>query len=108
MTAAVNTPSPTTTNLGNLVAEGSAVCPTVQANNETMHRTVVTGPQPPLSRTGNLQVPVEGVAVLHALDRAEEVMDMVKTWKNTVDVIKRVMNTIGPIVKVCPITFVSR
>jgi hypothetical protein len=37
-------------------------------------------------------------------DRAEEAMDAVTTWKRAVNVMKRVMDTVNPIVKeVCPI-----
>jgi hypothetical protein len=40
------------------------------------------------------------------LDRAEKAIDMVKSWKNTVDNIKQpeVMHIVGPTVKVCPIS----
>jgi hypothetical protein len=54
--------------------------------------------------------PVEPVVdnrtkISHTLDHAEEAMDTVKTWKSTVNVIKCVMDTIGPIADVCPILF---
>jgi hypothetical protein len=55
--------------------------------------------------------PVEPVVdnraeISHALDHAEEAMDTVKTWKSTVNVIKCVMDTIGPIADVCPIYYI--
>jgi hypothetical protein len=39
--------------------------------------------------------------VSRILDRAEEATDTVKAWKNAVDLIKRVMDTVRPIVEVC-------
>jgi hypothetical protein len=54
--------------------------------------------------------PVEPVVgnqrnISHTLDHAEDAMNMVKTWKSTVNVIKCVMDTIGPIADVCSISF---
>jgi hypothetical protein len=39
--------------------------------------------------------------ISRTLDRAEEVMDTVKAWKNAVDLIERVMNIVRPNVEVC-------
>jgi hypothetical protein len=36
-----------------------------------------------------------------ALDSAEEAMDTMKTWKVAIDVVKQVMDHVGPIIKVC-------
>jgi hypothetical protein len=57
-------------------------------------------------RSGTFVGPVTDsqMKMSHTLDRAEEAMDMVKTWKNTVDIIKRVMDTVSPILEVCPIS----
>jgi hypothetical protein len=35
------------------------------------------------------------------LDRAEEAMDTIKTWKSAVAIIKQVMDHVSPIVEVC-------
>jgi hypothetical protein len=49
---------------------------------------------------------VESVADSHeeisrTLDHAREAMDMLKTWKRAVDVIKQLMDVIGPVAEVC-------
>ena len=81
----------------------------VQSNNESKQPTTVT----PLSQTGD--IPIEGdtpvgrvedsqTKLSSALDSAEEAMDTMKTWKvavGVIDVVKQVMDHVGPIVKVC-------
>jgi hypothetical protein len=42
--------------------------------------------------------------VSRTLDRAEEAMNTVKTWKNAVAIIKRVMDAVSPIAEVCPMS----
>jgi hypothetical protein len=86
----------------------SSARPTIQSNNEPMQPTTVTGP---LSRTGD--IPIEGDTPVgcvedgqtkllsRALDSAEEAMDTMKTWKVAIDVVKQVMDHVGPIIKVC-------
>jgi hypothetical protein len=113
MTAAVNTPNPTSTDPGSPFAEGAAARAAVQPTSEAMQSTAVALP---LSRTGDLSIeggtPVEPVAVgqtamSSTLDRVEEALDTVKTWKSTADTIKWVMNTVSPILQVCSISFLA-
>jgi hypothetical protein len=89
-TAAAHTPDSSTANPEDRVAEGGAPPPTDQANSDAP----------------------EGVAdnqreMLRTLDCAEEAMDSVETWKNAVDIIKRVMDTVSSILGVCPPSFLS-
>jgi hypothetical protein len=114
LTVAVNTPNPTpaeTADSDNPAAERGATRRIVGSHNETDQPTAVTTP---LSRAGDppaaICAPVEPILdsrtnISHTLDHAEEAMDTVKTWKSTVNVIKWVMDTIGPIADVCPILF---
>ena len=44
---------------------------------------------------------------LHHADEAKKLIDQVKTWKGTVSGIKWVMDTVGPITEVCPISVLS-
>jgi hypothetical protein len=113
MTAAINTPNPTSTDPGSPFAEGAAARAAVQPTSEAMQSTAVTLP---LSQTGDLSIegctPVEPVAVSQkdmssTLDRVEEALDTVKTWKSATDTIKRVMDTVSPILQVCSITFLT-
>jgi hypothetical protein len=90
-TAAAHTPDSSTANPEDPIAEGGAPPPTDQANSEAIQA-------------------LEGGAdsqreVLRTLDCAEEAMDAVKTWKNAIDIIKRVMDTVNPILDVCPPPF---
>jgi hypothetical protein len=112
LTVAVNTPNPTpaeTADSDNPAAERGATRRIVGSHNEPP-MAVTT----PLSRTDDPPVasgaPVEPILdsrtkISHTLDHAEEAMDTVKMWKSTVNVIKCVMDTIGPIADVCPISF---
>ena len=75
-----------------------------------MQPTTVTAP---LSQTGD--IPIEGDTHVgrvednqkklpRTLDSAEEAMDTMKTWRvavGVIDVVKQVMDHVGPIVKVC-------
>jgi hypothetical protein len=113
MTAPVNTLNPITTKVDNPVAEGGAAPPNVQASGEPMQPTDVTGPlslsgDPPME-SGTPVGPVAGsrTDMSHSLDRAEEAMDTVKTWKSTVETIKLVMDIVSPIVKVWPASLFS-
>jgi hypothetical protein len=107
---AVNTLNPRTADLDVHAAEGGAVCPIVQSNSEVMQSTQVNATLSPSSRTGDLPIgsgtpvgPVMGgqKEMSRRLDSAEVAMDTVKTWKAAVDVIKQVMDHVGPVVKVC-------
>jgi hypothetical protein len=112
MTAAGNTPNPTPTNVDDPVAEGDTAPPDVQANGEPIQPTVVPAPlslpgDPPIE-SGTPVGPVGSQTDMsRSLDRAEEAMDTVKTWKSTVKTIKQVMDIVGPIVKVCPASLFS-
>jgi hypothetical protein len=57
-------------------------------------------------QSGTLMGPIADswTKMSRTLDRAEEAMDTVKTWKNAVDIIKRVMDTVSPVLEVCPIS----
>jgi hypothetical protein len=113
MAAAVNTPNHMSIDPGSPFAEGAAAPAAVQPINEAMQSTVVTLP---LSRAGDLSIeggtPLEPVAVSQmdmssTLDRVEEALDTVKTWKSAADAIKRVMDTVSPILQVCSIYFLT-
>jgi hypothetical protein len=114
MSAAVSIPDPATTNVDNPVAERGAAPPNVPASAEPMQSTAVTIPLPPLSGDPPIEssTPVGPVAdsqtdMSRSLDRAEEAMDNVKTWKSTVETIKQVMDIVSPIVKVWPVSLFS-
>jgi hypothetical protein len=105
-TAAVSIPDPATTNVDNPVAERDPAPHDVQASGEPIQSTAVTSPLPPSGDPPiESSAPVGAVAdsrtdMSHSLDRAEEAMDTVKTWKSTVETIKKVMDIVGPILKV--------
>jgi hypothetical protein len=112
VTAAVNTPNLTTTDLDNPVAEGGAAHPTVQANGETMQPMTVTASRSPLSRTSDLAIVESGTPVAPVADRqtemsagdlsrAEEAIGNMKTWNTAVGLIEQVMNAVDQIVGVC-------
>jgi hypothetical protein len=107
---AVNTQNPRTADLDDRTAEGGATCPIIQSNSEIMQSAEVNAPLSPSSRTGDLPIgggtPVGPVMsgqkeMSYRLDSAEDAMDTVKTWKRAVDIIKQVMDHVGPVVKVC-------
>jgi hypothetical protein len=113
MTPMVNTSNPTTANVDHPVPEGDASPPNVQASGELMQSTVVTAPpslsvDPPIE-SGTPAGPVAGsqTDISRSLDRAEEAMDTVKTWKSAVETIKQVMDIVTPIVKVWPASLFS-
>jgi hypothetical protein len=87
LTVPVNAPDPASSETANAVVEGGATYHIVRSNSEPIQSTAVTTP---LSRT---------------LDYAEEAMDMVKTWKSTVNVIKCVMEITNPIADVSLLSF---
>jgi hypothetical protein len=106
---AANTLNPRMADFDDRAAEGGAACPIVQSN-KIMQSTQVDAQLSPSPRTGDLSIgggtPV-GPAMdsqkemCCRLDSAEDAMDTVKTWKGAVDVIKQVMDHVGPVVKVC-------
>jgi hypothetical protein len=111
MTAADNATRTTMVDLNNLVAEEGAAPPT-----STMRPTAATDATrvPPSMATLPVRdeedrgvVADSQTEMSHALDRAEEALDTVKTWKATVSTIKRVMDTVSPILKVCTTSFPS-
>jgi hypothetical protein len=116
LTAAVNTPGPTTADLDIPVAEGGAagLQATVQAYGETTQPTAVAAPQSPLSRPVTFDLPVEGGtpvgpvdsqtrALETALRHAEEAINTMETWHGAVKIVKQVMDIVSPIAEVCPI-----
>jgi hypothetical protein len=106
--AAVNVPDPTASDLDYPAAESSATHFTAQSNSENLQSMVVGVP---LSPTGALPIEVDTparvgpvadgqMAMSSDLDRAEEAMDTMKTWREVVDVIEQVMDFVSPIVEV--------
>jgi hypothetical protein len=111
-TAAINNPNSTTVNLENSVAEGGSARQPVQSSSVTIQPPTVT-----LSPSSQADLPVEGstpvgpvadsyMEMSSTLDSAQAV-DAMKTWKSAVDVVKQVMNHVGPIVNVCLTSFLS-
>jgi hypothetical protein len=110
-TATVNTPNLTP---GNTVPEGGATRHIVKSDTETAQSTTVAAPRSDFSGTADLRgtpvgtVPDSQPGMSSHPDRAEEAMDAVTIWKNAVDVMKQVVDTVSPTVKpVCPIPFFS-
>jgi hypothetical protein len=76
---------------------------------------MVTAPLPPLSRMGDAAIESSISVGLEAggqaemprivLRRTEEALNAMETWSIAVDVVKRVMDAVGPIAAVCPISF---
>jgi hypothetical protein len=100
----VDTPNPP---VDNPITEGGVPRPIVQSSVDTAQRTAVTVPTSHFSGTGN-PVPIlagRQMELSRTIDRAEEDTDTVKTWKAAVSNIKSVMDTVNPIVEVCPISF---
>jgi hypothetical protein len=86
---AANTPSPTTTALDNPGAEEGSARP---------------GDLPTGGNTPVGPVPDGQVEMSRTLDRAEEAMkamDSMMAWKGAMNVIKQVLDTIGPVAGVC-------
>jgi hypothetical protein len=112
LTTAIIKSDPVTTELGDSAAEGDAVRPSIQFNDETRQSMVVTASLSPLSQTLDLPIegdtPVRPVVVSQAemsrtLGRAEEAMeamDTMKAWKTAIDVVKQVMDNVDPIAEV--------
>ena len=89
------------------VAERHAAPLNVQVSGESMQSTAVITPRRPPSGDPLIErsTPVGPVAdsqtdMSRFLDRAEEAMDTVRTWKSAVKAIKHVMDVVGPIMKV--------
>jgi hypothetical protein len=91
----------------------SSGLPAVQSTGELMQPTEVITQRSPSPRAGDLPIEagtsVGAVAenqteMSRTLECADEAMDTLKTWKSAIGVIKRVMDNIGPIVKVCLIS----
>jgi hypothetical protein len=110
-TGAVNAKNSTSADMHDpiTVARGSGR-PTVQSTGEALQSTEVTTPRSPSPRAGDLPIEagtsMEAVAenqteMSRTLESADEAMDTLKTWKSAIGVIKRVMDNVGPIVKVC-------
>jgi hypothetical protein len=76
---------------------------TVQSNDETAQPTA--GGLPIEACTPAIPVAESQLQTSRNLDSAEEAMDAIKTWKSAVDVVKQVMDYVGPIVKVCLTSF---
>jgi hypothetical protein len=111
--APVNTQDHTTV-IDDPLAEGGAASRIVQSINETTQPEADTAPLFPSSGTGGVPIgadaPVRPRAesqtkMSRTLDSAEEAMGAIKTWKSAVDVVKQVMDHVGPVVKVCLTSF---
>jgi hypothetical protein len=110
MDAAVSTTSPTrsTVDSGNHIAEGDAARPAVQTDSEIMHPTAVT-PLSPLSHSSNPpivgptvgQVADNQMEMSDTLNDAEKALDAVKTWSSAVEKVKCVIDAVSPIAEVC-------
>jgi hypothetical protein len=103
LTAAVDPSNPATTELDD---PAGAVRPTNQSSRQP---TAVTARLSPLSQTqdlsteGGTPVGPSQDEMSRTLSRAEEVvegMDAIKAWKGATDVVKQVIDTIGPIADV--------
>lgn len=116
MSAEVDIPNPTMTHRDEPFAGGGARRSAAQVDNKIKQVTEATSLSPFLRTADPLPIesgtpvgPVVGTQteMSSTLDRAEEAIDTVKTWKGTVDIIKRVMDIVGPIVHVSPCCFFS-
>jgi L-asparaginase/Glu-tRNA(Gln) amidotransferase subunit D len=96
----VNTQNPTVV----IDYQGGTARPTVQSNNETAQSTAGDLPIEPC--TPARPVAESQMETSRNLDSAEEAVDAIKTWRSAVDVVKQVMDYVGPIVKVCLTSFV--
>jgi hypothetical protein len=128
ITISANTSSSPTATVGTLnslavdpdkpLTEGGATRPIVQCSNKTTQSTTDSTSLSPSPRNNNLVIdndtleqPIAGSQTempRTTLCRAEEAINTIntiKTWKSAVNVIKRVMDTVKPIVAVCPISF---
>ena len=116
MTAGVDIPNPTIAHRDEPVAIGGATGSTAQVGDNIKQLTEAI-PLSPFLRTADL-LPIESgtpvgpvvgtqTEMSSTLDRVEEAIDTVKTWKGTVDIIKRVMDIVGPIVQVSPVFLFS-
>jgi hypothetical protein len=107
--AAIDTPNPATTILDD---SAGAVRPTIQPNDETRQPTAVTAPLSPSSQTHALQT--EGDTSVGSVSGSQagmsctlshagevvEAMDTMEAWRSAIDIVKQVMDTIGPIAAV--------
>jgi hypothetical protein len=107
--------------MDNPVTEGG-VTPSiiVQSDTEAAQITAVAAPISHLSGTDDAlkesgtSVSVGTVATSHTgmsesrpPDHAEETMDTMEKWRTAINVMKQVVDTVSPIVKVCPTPFFS-
>jgi hypothetical protein len=115
-TASAKTPNPTTVDFDGPVSEGSARRPAVQSNNEATQSTAVAAAHSPSSQPSDIPIerdtrvgPVTDsqTDMSRTLDSAEGAMDTMKSWKSAVDVVKTVMDHVGPIITVCLTSFLS-
>jgi hypothetical protein len=100
MTAAINVPNPTPSDLDEAVDESSTGGPTNRLNSDTMQPMAANAPLSSLSQGGTPVQPMADGQTSITLDRAEEAMDAMKSWKTAVSVIKQVMDHVSPIVEV--------
>jgi hypothetical protein len=89
-TAAINT---TPSDLDDAVDESSTTTPAIQSM-------AANAPVSSLSQGGTPVKPLADSQMSSSLDRAEEAMDTMKSWKTAVSVIKQVMDHVSPIVEV--------
>jgi hypothetical protein len=103
-TGAVNAPNSTSADMYDPIADRGSGRPTVQSTSEAMQSTEAS------PRAGDLPIEVGSsmgavaenqTEMSRTLESADEAIDTLKTWKSAIGVIKRVMDNVGPIVKVC-------
>jgi hypothetical protein len=100
LTAAINMPNPASSDLHEAVDESNTASPTIQLISDVMQPVAVNAPLPSLSQGGTPMWPAADSQMSGSLDRAEEAMDMMKSWKTAVSIIKQVMDHVSPIVEV--------
>jgi hypothetical protein len=81
-------PNPTPSDLDYAVDELSTAGPTDQLNSDTMQPIAANAPLSSLSQGGIPVQPMADSQMSVTLDRAEEAMDTMKSWKAAVSVIK--------------------
>jgi hypothetical protein len=109
--AVLETQSPTTADPDRSVDQGGAPDLTVSFENENMQSTafattICRNDDPPTASDDPARSAPESQAETSraALRHAEESISTIKTWKRAVSVIKLVMDAVGPIAAVCPIS----
>jgi hypothetical protein len=93
-------PNPIPSGLDDAVDESSTAGPTNQLNSDNMQPMAASAPLSSLSQGGIPVQPMVDSQMSVTLDRAEEAMDTMKSWKTAVSVIKQVMDHVSPIVEV--------